>query len=625
MRNRFIRLIDLLILAFTDIVIFHLAIMLALLLRFDFSIPEQYLTLYKQHSYIFTFFNLIPFYFTGMYKPVWQYASIKEIPTIFTSTVVLVFIDYVLHKPIGNRFPYSIYLLYGILVFILTTLVRYSFRIVNEWKIIRSYKQNPRKNLLIIGAGHAGHLVIKELLNNPGTNYHIIGLVDDDIKKTGKEIAGFPVLGRIKDIPKLVVKHKIQEIIFAIPSAGYKRQREILNYCKETGCKIKSLPSLQEIIDGKIDIKKIRDVEIEDLLGRQEIKLDLSKIGGYLTEKVVLVTGAGGSIGSEICRQVIKFKPKLLLLLDIYENTLYELLEDLKIHKDEVNFKPLIASIRDKKRIDEIFNTYRPQVVFHAAAHKHVPLMEENIIEAIKNNVIGTLNVAENADKYKAEKFVLISTDKAVNPANIMGASKRIAELIIQKLDRESQTEYAAVRFGNVLGSNGSVIPLFKKQIQKGGPVTVTHPDASRYFMTIPEAVQLVLQAGALAKGGEIFVLDMGEPVNILDLAIDLIKLSGLEPGKDIEIVYTGLRPGEKLTEELSLAEEGMDNTVHEKIFVARPVKIDWEKLEENIELLRNLTLLGNEQAVIEVIKEIVPNFRYGNYEEGKKVIGSGI
>jgi FlaA1/EpsC-like NDP-sugar epimerase len=436
-------------------------------------------------------------------------------------------------------------------------------------------------------------------------------VVDDDFKKYRGKIHGVPILGTREDIHRIVREKKIDEILIAMPSVSKQKIREIVDICKGTKCSLKTLPGVYEIIDGRVDIKKIRDIQIEDLLGRPPVEVDLESISDYLTNETILVTGGGGSIGSELCRQIASFSPKKLIVFDIYENSVYELQHELeRKYGNGLNLQICIGSVRDKNRLKQIFRTYKPQIVFHAAAHKHVPLMESNPMEAIKNNVFGTINVAECADEYRAKRFVLISTDKAVNPTNIMGATKRIAEMVIQAKDRKSKTEFVAVRFGNVLGSNGSVIPLFRKQILEGGPVTVTDSEIIRYFMTIPEAVQLVIQAGAMAKGGEIFVLDMGEPVKIKDLARDLIKLSGFEPDVDIKIEYTGLRPGEKLYEELLMAEEGLRETKHEKIFIGKPVFNDLDQLRKEIEMLKAVLMKEDKELMEVVVRKLVPGYR---------------
>ncbi|WP_342455756.1 polysaccharide biosynthesis protein [Caloramator sp. Dgby_cultured_2] len=463
--------------------------------------------------------------------------------------------------------------------------------------------------MLIFGAGDAGAIVAKEMKKHPELGYIPVAFVDDDKSKKGKYIQGIPIVGDRNDLEDIVEEMAIDEILIAIPSADKEERAEIIRLCSQTGCKLKTLPGIYELIGGKVTISQIRDVEIEDLLGREPVELNIDEIADYLKDKVVLVTGGGGSIGSELCRQIARFNPKKLLILDIYENGAYNLSMELKSQYKDLDQEVIIASIRERERLREIFKKYRPNVVFHAAAHKHVPLMEANPKEAIKNNILGTLNVVKCADEFGVEKFVLISTDKAVNPTNIMGATKRFAEMIIQAYDKVSKTEYVAVRFGNVLGSSGSVIPLFKEQIKKGGPVTVTHPEINRYFMTIPEAAQLVIQAGAMAEGGEIFVLDMGKPVKIVDLARQLIRLSGFEPDKDIKIEFTGLRPGEKLYEELLMNEEGLKKTKHKKIFIGKPGEFDVDKINSMIESLID-ALDDEDEKIFKLMEEFVPTYK---------------
>ena len=472
---------------------------------------------------------------------------------------------------------------------------------------------NNRKNVLIIGAGDAARTVIRTIKISMKNTYHIVGLIDDNINKVDYAISGKRILGTRYDIPKVCNKYKIDIIFFTISNISSKDRKEILEICQETQTKVRILPGTADLIENKNLMSNFRDIEIEDLLGRDPIKLDNKKIGELIEKKVVLITGGGGSIGSEICRQVMKYDPENLVIVDIYENNLYDIEQELKMNYPDKNITAIVASVRDRKRLNEIFEEYKPYLVFHAAAHKHVPLMETSPLEAIKNNVFGTYNVVNCADEYNVKRFILISTDKAVNPTNIMGATKRLCEMIVQAKNKVSKTEYAAVRFGNVLGSNGSVVPLFKKQIASGGPVTVTHKDITRFFMTIPEAVSLVLQAMSYAKGGEIFVLDMGEPVKIYDMAVNLIKLSGLEPNVDVEIKFTGLRPGEKLYEEILMDEEGLQATKHDKIHIAEPMNINMDMIKEKLDKLNNLLeTTNNEDKEInkETIKEIVPTFK---------------
>ena len=471
-------------------------------------------------------------------------------------------------------------------------------------------KNTDISRVLIIGAGCAGEMVVKELEKNPQLNKKAVAIIDDDITRIGDQVSGVDIVGTRNSILKIVKLYKIDEIIFSIANISKKGKKEIIDICKNTNCKIKTIPGIYEIIDGKVDIKQVRDVDIEDLLGREPIEVDFNLMGSYIQDSTILVTGAGGSIGSELCRQIANIRPKKLIMLDNYENNLYSIQQELiRKYGDSIKMIAVVASIREQKRMEKIFDKYRPEVVFHAAAHKHVPLMENSPGEAIKNNIFGTLNVAMLSSKYNVKRFLLISTDKAVNPTNIMGATKRAAEMIIQSLNEESKTEFVAVRFGNVLGSNGSVIPLFKKQIEEGGPVTVTHPKIIRYFMTIEEAVGLVIQAGGMAKGGEIFVLDMGEPVKILDLAKNLIRLSGFEPDVDIKIVFTGLRPGEKLYEELLMSEEGLLDTKHKKIFIGRPIDFDKNDLQKYLIELRNIVLEEDDELMEQAMKNLVPTF----------------
>ena len=488
---------------------------------------------------------------------------------------------------------------------------RILYRVYRRALLYIPYKySSDQERVMIIGAGSAGAMIINEMLARRGLKLNPILLVDDRDFKQGKRISGIKVEGKREDIIRLAEERNIDTIVLAIPSIDNENKREILDICKNTNCKIKIIPGIYEIITGEATVSKIKDVELEDLLGREPVVLDNNSISNYINNKVVLVTGAGGSIGSELCRQIVPFGPKKLILFDIYENTVYDIQNELKDRYPNINMEVLIGSIRDKERLEEIFKKYEVKVVFHAAAHKHVPLMEDSPKEAIKNNVFGTLNLVKTAHEYKIDRLVLISTDKAVNPTNIMGATKRLCEMIIQSYNTISETEFVAVRFGNVLGSNGSVIPLFKKQIKNGGPVTVTHKGITRYFMLIPEAAQLVLQAGCFAKGGEVFVLDMGKPVKIYDLAVDLIKLSGLEPNRDIQIKITGLRPGEKLYEELLMSEEGLQNTEHNKIYIGKPTFESIYSLNKKLDELKELLKEKDDKKIKEKMKQIVPTYK---------------
>lgn len=608
--NRVVRKITLMT---TDAILINAALYGALLIRFDGAVPAQYLQSFYDFALIFTIVRLLCFYIFGLYNRLWQYASIGELVNIISAvtagTALNVTLAYFFME--GGRFPLprGVFVLSWMFNIILIGGSRLAWRLFRDYALMLN-KPRGGKPVLIVGAGDAGVLVAKELKSHYNGRINIVGFVDDDLAKQKLKILNVPVLGDRNSIPHLVEQYSIQEIIIAIPSAEGKVVREIFTICQETKAEVKILPGMYELIDGKVTVNQIREVQVEDLLGRDPVKVDLEGISKYLEDQVVLVTGAGGSIGSELCRQIASFGPKKLLLLDNCENNVYDIELELKNTNPHLKLYPLVKDIRDNKAIEEVFRKLKPQVVFHAAAHKHVPLMEANPEEAIKNNVMGTYNVARSADLFNAKKFVLISTDKAVNPTSIMGATKRIAEMVIQYLDKYSSTNFVAVRFGNVLGSRGSVVPLFKKQIASGGPVTVTHPDMVRYFMTIPEAVQLVIQAGAMGKGGEIFVLDMGEPVKIMDLAKSLIKLSGFEPGKDIEIVITGMRPGEKLYEELLTAEEGVNATTHKRIFVARPNNLNHQLIEEVLRRITEGKLPKNQQETERFIKQFLPDFR---------------
>ena len=545
----------------------------------------------------------------GCYSSLWRYAGDEEILSIIISSVIYTMISIIVHKMLGYNYSILFYLVYVIFIAASTIGVRLCYR-SGRRLVNHGYIKEEKSRVLLVGAGTAGHVVIDEIKRNPQMKKKIVGLLDDDINKVGRRIHNIKILGTTDDVEKIVNQHHIDEIIITMANVSKEEKKAIIEKCQQTKCKLKTLPAMYEIIDGKVDIKKIRDVEIEDLLGREPIKTNLKEISDYVENKVVLVTGGGGSIGSELCRQIATFNPKHLIIVDNYENNAYAIQQELiRKYGNALNLSTIIASIREEVRMEEIFKEYRPEVVFHAAAHKHVPLMENAPSEAIKNNIFGTYKVASLSDKYKVKRFVLISTDKAVNPTNIMGATKRAAEMIIQTLNEKSDTEFVAVRFGNVLGSNGSVIPLFKKQILEGGPVTITHPDIIRYFMTIPEAVGLVIQAGAMAKGGEIFILDMGEPVKIVDLANNLIKLSGFEPGEDMKIEFTGLRPGEKLYEELLMSEEGLTSTENKKIFIGKPVDFDTNKVKQHLEVLSKIIENENVELIDSVMREFVTTY----------------
>lgn len=595
-----------------DTLLINLAIFLAIYIRFDGDLTSnavlQYLDIYWINIIPISIIKIVIYYVMGLYRSLWRYASIEEVFQIILITGVgnASFVSYMFIM--DYSLPRSIYILAFIFDVVLIGGFRFSARVVRSFRNYRLYHMGRgHKRVMIIGAGQAGAMIIKELRIHSDLKARAIAIIDDDRSKIGSRVNSVPVLGDRSSIEKIARKKKIDEIIIAIPSASKAEIRDIVEKCSKTKCKLKILPGIYEIIDGKVSINEIRDVDIEDLLGREPVNVDLKEISAYLCEKVVLVTGGGGSIGSELCRQIINYEPEKLLILDNYENNAFEIENELKKRFDRVEV--LISSIRDREAIEDIFRVYQPHVVFHAAAHKHVPLMEKNPKEAVKNNVFGTRNVAECAHIYGSETFVLVSTDKAVNPTNIMGATKRVAEMIVQSLDNISNTEFFAVRFGNVLGSNGSVIPVFKQQIAEGGPVTVTHEDITRYFMTIPEAVQLVIQAGAMAKGGEIFVLDMGVPVKIMDLARNLIRLSGFQPDIDIKIEVTGLRPGEKIFEELLMAEEGLRATKHEKIFIGKALYLDINKLHTELDNLNDL-LLMNPEDIMTFMANLVPTYK---------------
>ncbi|MDZ5005605.1 NAD-dependent epimerase/dehydratase family protein [Clostridium perfringens] len=552
-----------------------------------------------------------------MYKSIWTIVGIDEVAFGLIACLIATGIILITSTIISSIYyiDYITVLLAGLFIMIFTIGIRVSFRIYRRMishgrVLLNSSNISNLEKILIIGAGSCGQLIIEEIRKQNPIKQKVIGVIDDNPSKIGTYLRGIKILGNRNKIIAISEEKNVDLILIAMPSVDGKTKKEIIEICQSTRAKIKIIPGMYELIDGKVSLSRMRDIDLRDLLGREEVILDKQGIKDYIENKVVMVTGGGGSIGSELCRQIAKFSPKLLLILDIYENNAYELENELISNFKNLKEKVLIASVRDEKRLENIFYEYKPQVIFHAAAHKHVPLMERNPEEAIKNNVIGTLNVAECAHKYGAERFVLISTDKAVNPTNVMGASKRMCEMIIQAIDKNSNTEFVAVRFGNVLGSNGSVIPLFKKQIEKGGPLTLTHKKITRYFMLIPEAAQLVLQAGAYAKGGEIFVLDMGNPVLIYDLAKDLIKLSGFEPEVDIKIEITGLRPGEKLYEELLMDEEGLRKTSHEKIFIAKPGEYDFEMLKLGVNALKKIADLGDGETLKTALQFIVKTYK---------------
>lgn len=611
-KDRIQLLVRRIFLVITDIILINGSVFLSLIMRFEIniaSVPEEYIQKYIVNVIPFTIVTLIIFWCFRMYHSLWQYASIAELYKIVEACVVAELAHLCVTSFMGWMLPRSCYFTSGVFLIVAMSASRFMYRLLRQ--LINEYRHTSEQlKIMIIGAGEATSVLMREISNSRYLdNSKVVCIIDDDLGKVGKYIRGVKIVGTRDHIKEYARYYDIDEIIFAIPSASTKDKREILNICKETSCNLKILPGVYQMVDGEINIKDLRNVDVLDLLGRDPVKVDIESIMGYVKDKTVLVTGGGGSIGSELCRQLVSHKPKCLVIFDIYENNAYDIQQELKIKYPDANVVTLIGSIRNTSRLESVFEQYKPDIVYHAAAHKHVPLMEVSPNEAIKNNVVGTWNVAKMADKYGVKKFVMISTDKAVNPTNVMGATKRICEMIIQSFNEKSKTDFVAVRFGNVLGSNGSVIPLFKRQIEAGGPVTVTHPDIIRYFMTIPEAVALVLQAGAYAKGGEIFILDMGEPVKIDDLAKNLIRLSGYTLGVDMEIKYTGLRPGEKLYEELLMNEEGMQDTDNKLIHIGRPIEFDKEHFYEKLEELKEMAYAEDSADIRKKIMEVVDTY----------------
>lgn len=573
--------------------------------------------IYSQDVIALSLIYLVCFYIFKMYESLWHLTGTDEFLLGVGGSILAGILSIGYTRTFGSTIPLNVSVV-GILLTVFCVLgYRILYRVYRRTLLYIPFKySSDQRRVMIVGAGSAGTMIINEMMARRELKYNPIVLIDDDKNKLGKRISGVKIEGNRYDIPYIAGEQEIDLILIAIPSLDAKNKAEIIEICKNTNCKLQIIPGMYEILSGDATVSKIKDVDLEDLLGRDPIVLDNNGIADYIQNKTILVTGGGGSIGSELCRQIAIYNPKRLILFDIYENNVYDIQNELKDDFPDMDLKVLIGSVRDRQRLHEIFTKYKIDVVFHAAAHKHVPLMEDSPKEAIKNNVFGTLNLALEASEAKIDRFVMISTDKAVNPTNIMGATKRLCEMIIQAMDKQSETEFVAVRFGNVLGSNGSVIPLFKRQIAHGGPVTVTHKKIIRYFMLIPEAAQLVLQAGAFAKGGEVFVLDMGKPVKIYDLACDLIKLSGLEPNRDIKIVFTGLRPGEKLYEELLMSEEGLENTVHNKIYVGKPTFEDMDTLKEKLEQLHDLLDLNDICEIKHQMQKIVPTYHYKNEDE---------
>lgn len=604
-----------LIILIADILAVILAYGLALWLRFDMrysKIPDQYLTGYMYYAVLACVITVASYSVAKLYRSVWTYAGISEVLRTFATSIIAAGITGITFSISITRMSISFYLVGWALMFGFTAAIRLMYRLLRR-ALMRSESAREangrQQNIMIVGAGASGLMLLEEYRTSYYLTDHVKIFIDDNEQKWHKYLDGVRIEGGRDKIIESVEKYKIDKIILAMPSADRKDIKAILEICNQTNCQIQTVPGVYQLVNGEVNVSKLRNVEIEDLLGRDPIKVNLDEILGYVKGKTVLITGGGGSIGSEICTQLAEHEVGHLIIFDIYENNAYDIQQKLKWNHPELNLTVLIGSVRNMHRINSVMKKYEPDVVFHAAAHKHVPLMEDSPNEAIKNNVFGTYKTASAAGRNHVKKFVLISTDKAVNPTNIMGASKRMCEMIVQTLNHFYETDFVAVRFGNVLGSNGSVIPLFEKQIAAGGPVTVTHPDIIRYFMTIPEAVSLVLQAGAYAKGGEIFVLDMGEPVKIADLAKNLIRLSGYKLGEDIEIEYTGLRPGEKLYEELLMDEEGLQDTENKMIHIGKPIDMDEEKFMHQLIQLRDAANEDSD-AIRAMVKEIVPTYQ---------------
>ena len=597
-------------LVLADLILINLSAFLALYIRFEFDFRQLYATTFLRDMLIYTGINsactILIFHILKLYNSLWEFASVSELVRItlgcFFSAVFYMVGMFMLHLTVPRSFP-AIYML---ILCLLCGALRLSYRCVRRTRA--GLRSEGEKRTMLIGGGQAGAIALREFQTSPRSENKVVCIIDDSPNKVGSYLRGVKIVGGRSSIPAMAEKYDVDEIVLAIPSASRQEKLQILSYCHNTSCTLRTLPGICQLANGEVRIEQIREVDIEDLLGRETVKIDLDEVAAYITGKTVLVTGGGGSIGSELCRQAAAQRPKRLIIFDIYENNAYDIQMELRRTHLELDLVVLIGSVRDRERVMQVFDRYRPDLVCHAAAHKHVPLMETSPFEAIKNNVFGTYNVAQAADRFGTQRFILISTDKAVNPTNVMGASKRLCEMIVQMMNDRSATEYVAVRFGNVLGSAGSVIPLFRKQIRSGGPVTVTDKRVIRYFMTIPEAVQLIFQAGAYARGGEIFVLDMGEPVRIDDLARNMIRLSGFEPDVDIPVVYTGLRPGEKLYEELLLSGEGMQKTKNDLIYIGHEIAFDPAAFEENLMLLRAIPE-SDEPALRAKLRELVPTF----------------
>ena len=597
-------------LVLADLILINLSAFLALYIRFEFDFRQLYATTFLRDMLIYAGINsactILIFHILKLYNSLWEFASVSELVRItlgcFFSAVFYMVGMFMLHLTVPRSFP-AIYML---ILCLLCGALRLSYRCVRRTRA--GLRSEGEKRTMLIGGGQAGAIALREFQTSPRSENKVVCIIDDSPNKVGSYLRGVKIVGGRSSIPAMAEKYDVDEIVLAIPSASRHEKLQILSYCHNTSCTLRTLPGICQLANGEVRIEQIREVDFEDLLGRETVKIDLDEVAAYITGKTVLVTGGGGSIGSELCRQAAAQRPKRLIIFDIYENNAYDIQMELRRTHPELDLVVLIGSVRDRERVMQVFDRYRPDLVCHAAAHKHVPLMETSPFEAIKNNVFGTYNVAQAADRFGTQRFILISTDKAVNPTNVMGASKRLCEMIVQMMNDRSATEYVAVRFGNVLGSAGSVIPLFRKQIRSGGPVTVTDKRVIRYFMTIPEAVQLIFPAGAYARGGEIFVLDMGEPVRIDDLARNMIRLSGFEPDVDIPIVYTGLRPGEKLYEELLLSGEGMQKTKNDLIYIGHEIAFDPAAFEENLMLLRAIPE-SDEPALRAKLRELVPTF----------------
>ena len=604
-----------------DVLATMVSFFFGLWMRFDFvfaDIPTLFLENFGHYIVLWCGITVTVFFLFRLYNSIWVFVSTPEVFRILGAYIVLGIVGVAGFHFYGVVLPRGSCLIGFVLSFCCTVGIRFSYRLIRTAQIKFAHLTHVSglKNIMIIGAGDAGRAIANEFVNSEYVRDHVACVIDDNPAKLHKQLCGVPIVGDRRAIPEMVTQYHIDKIIFAIPSCSAKSRKEILDICTTTGCEVQMLPGIYQMVNGEVSVSKLRKVDPQDLLGREPIRVNIDEIISYISGKVVLVTGGGGSIGSELCRQIARANPKQLIIFDIYENNAYEIQMELKRTHPELNLKVLIGSVRNTSRVEQVMQTYRPELIFHAAAHKHVPLMEDSPNEAIKNNVLGTYKLAKAAAEYGVKRFVLISTDKAVNPTNIMGASKRLCEMVVQMMNRQSDTEFVAVRFGNVLGSNGSVIPLFKKQIEAGGPVTVTHPDIIRYFMTIPEAVSLVLQAGAYAKGGEIFVLDMGEPVKIDTMARNMIRLSGYEPDVDIQIQYTGLRPGEKLYEELLMKEEGLLETANQQIRIGKPIEMDDDLFKGQLARLDEACREETDDMK-KIVSEIIPTYVPGGQGTG--------